>query len=139
MIRSIDVPMELVDGNGRQRKKKAKSWEWSSGSSQPSRTRTKRQTKRKPRSNTPTPPKRNLPAPNSAFRNARIDNDNAPTGPQKAQYQTGQRVRHAKFGEGTVIESKLTGSDEEVSVAFAEVGVKKLAASFAKLQIIDKP
>ncbi len=137
-----DVPMELVEENGRQQKKKkkvntSKSWEWSSGSSQPSRTQTRRQTKRKPWSNTPTPPKRNLPAPNSASRNARIDNDRTPTGPQTAQYQTGQRVRHAKFGEGTVIESKLTGSDEEVSVAFAEVGVKKLAASFAKLEKIS--
>jgi DNA helicase-2/ATP-dependent DNA helicase PcrA len=45
-------------------------------------------------------------------------------------------VRHKKFGEGTVIESKLTGNDEEVAVAFAEVGVKRLAASFANLEIL---
>jgi DNA helicase II / ATP-dependent DNA helicase PcrA len=45
-------------------------------------------------------------------------------------------VRHAKFGEGIVIESKLTGQDEEVSVAFKEFGIKRLAASFAKLEIV---
>lgn len=53
-----------------------------------------------------------------------------------AQYKSGQKVRHAKFGEGMVIESKLTGNDEEVSVAFPGQGIKKLAASFAKLEII---
>ena len=64
------------------------------------------------------------------------EDDLAPAGPQKAKYRTGQKVRHSKFGEGTVIESKLTGNDEEVSVAFADVGVKRLAASFANLEIL---
>jgi DNA helicase-2/ATP-dependent DNA helicase PcrA len=51
------------------------------------------------------------------------------------QYKTGQEVHHAKFGNGIVIESKHTGNDEEVTVAFAGVGIKKLAASMAKLEI----
>ncbi|MEZ4517856.1 MAG: hypothetical protein R3C44_13910 [Chloroflexota bacterium] len=46
-------------------------------------------------------------------------------------------MRHAKFGEGTVIESKVTGNDEEVSVAFPSTGIKRLAASFAALEIVD--
>jgi DNA helicase-2/ATP-dependent DNA helicase PcrA len=54
----------------------------------------------------------------------------------EAEFKTGQKVRHAKFGEGIVIESKLTGSDEEVIVAFSELGVKKLVASLAKLKIV---
>jgi DNA helicase-2/ATP-dependent DNA helicase PcrA len=53
------------------------------------------------------------------------------------QYRTGQKVSHAKFGEGIVIESKVMGSDEEVSVAFTDVGIKRLAASFAKLEILE--
>ena len=57
--------------------------------------------------------------------------------PAELRYRTGQRVRHARFGEGTVIESKTTGSDEEVTVAFAGEGIKRLAASFARLEIID--
>jgi DNA helicase-2/ATP-dependent DNA helicase PcrA len=52
------------------------------------------------------------------------------------RFHSGQRVKHAKFGEGMVIESKLTGNDEEVTVAFSE-GVKRLAASFANLEILD--
>ncbi|WP_374686555.1 ATP-dependent helicase [Promineifilum sp.] len=52
------------------------------------------------------------------------------------RYKTGQRVRHTKFGEGTVIESKVSGQEEEVTVAFPGVGIKRLAASFAGLEII---
>jgi DNA helicase-2/ATP-dependent DNA helicase PcrA len=46
-------------------------------------------------------------------------------------------VRHARFGEGTVIESKVTGNDEEVTVAFPRDGIKRLAASFANLEVLD--
>jgi DNA helicase-2/ATP-dependent DNA helicase PcrA len=46
-------------------------------------------------------------------------------------------VRHTKFGEGIVIESKITGSDEEVIVAFTDLGIKKLIASLARLEIVD--
>ena len=52
------------------------------------------------------------------------------------RYKTGQKVRHAKFGDGTVIESKLSGDDEEVTVAFPGIGIKRLAATFAKLEIL---
>lgn len=47
-------------------------------------------------------------------------------------------MKHAKFGEGIVIESKSTGSDEEVTIAFKSVGIKKLAASFANLTVLEK-
>jgi len=53
-----------------------------------------------------------------------------------ARFKTGQRVRHAKFGDGTVIESKVTGGDEEVTVAFPGIGIKRLAASLANLAVI---
>jgi DNA helicase-2/ATP-dependent DNA helicase PcrA len=49
------------------------------------------------------------------------------------QYRSGQRVRHAKFGEGVVIETRLVSGDEEVTVAFPDSGIKRLLASFAKL------
>lgn len=60
----------------------------------------------------------------------------AGNGKTEAQFRTGQKVRHAKFGEGIVIESKVTGNDEEVTVAFKNEGLKKLAASFANLEEI---
>jgi DNA helicase-2/ATP-dependent DNA helicase PcrA len=56
---------------------------------------------------------------------------------RQPQYRSGQTVRHASFGTGTVIESKVTGDDEEVHVAFPD-GVKRLAASFAKLEIVEE-
>jgi len=36
----------------------------------------------------------------------------------RVSFRPGQRVRHAKFGEGVVIESKPDGGDEEVTIAF---------------------
>jgi DNA helicase-2/ATP-dependent DNA helicase PcrA len=53
------------------------------------------------------------------------------------QFETGDRVRHPLFGEGIVIESKVTGADEEVTVAFEEKGIKRLLASFAKLEKLE--
>lgn len=49
-------------------------------------------------------------------------------------YQTGDRVRHVKFGEGTVIQIVEGGRDYEVTVDFDGVGVKKMFAAFAKLK-----
>jgi DNA helicase-2/ATP-dependent DNA helicase PcrA len=51
-----------------------------------------------------------------------------------AQFETGDRIRHPLFGEGIVIESKVMGDDEEVTVAFEEKGLKRLLASFARLE-----
>jgi DNA helicase-2/ATP-dependent DNA helicase PcrA len=48
----------------------------------------------------------------------------------------GDRVKHAKFGEGQVIGIKPTGQDREVIVAFEGVGVKKLLLSMAPLEKI---
>ena len=53
-------------------------------------------------------------------------------------YVTGQKVRHAKFGDGIVIETRDTGADTEITVAFGSVGIKRLAASFAKLEITEE-
>jgi DNA helicase-2/ATP-dependent DNA helicase PcrA len=46
------------------------------------------------------------------------------------QFAPGDRVRHARFGEGVVIGTKLTRDDEEVIVAFDGREVKKLLASY---------
>ena len=53
------------------------------------------------------------------------------------RYKAGQKVRHARFGDGIVIEAKPTGADTEITVAFGTVGIKRLAASFAKLDLVD--
>lgn len=48
-------------------------------------------------------------------------------------YSEGERVKHVKFGEGTVKKIEDGGKDFEVTVEFDRVGVKKMFASFAKL------
>ena len=55
----------------------------------------------------------------------------------ESEFRAGDKVRHPAFGQGTVIESKVRGGDEEVTVAFARRGIKKLIASMAKLEKID--
>lgn len=51
-------------------------------------------------------------------------------------YKTGDRVRHIKFGEGTVTAIIEGGRDYEVTVAFDTAGTKKMFAAFAKLEKI---
>ncbi len=77
------------------------------------------------------------PSPKPRDLDAEIPDGTALRDTSKPQFRSGLRVRHARFGEGTVIESKLLGTDEEVTVAFPDSGIKRLAASFAKLEIIE--
>jgi DNA helicase-2/ATP-dependent DNA helicase PcrA len=53
---------------------------------------------------------------------------------------SGDRVRHAKFGEGVVIMVTRSGQDHEISVAFSDktVGVKRLLLSLAPLEKLEK-
>ena len=48
-------------------------------------------------------------------------------------YGVGDRVRHVKFGDGTVAEIKEGGRAYEVTVQFDTAGVRKMFALFAKL------
>lgn len=48
-------------------------------------------------------------------------------------YGVGDRVRHVKFGDGTVTDIKEGGRDYEVTVQFDTAGVRKMFALFAKL------
>ena len=49
-------------------------------------------------------------------------------------YTIGDRVRHVKFGEGTVKDITEGGRDYEVTVEFDTAGTKKMFATFARLQ-----
>ena len=55
---------------------------------------------------------------------------------EKLDYGEGDRVRHIKFGDGTVKEIKDGGKDYEVTVEFDTAGQKRMFASFAKLKKI---
>jgi ATP-dependent DNA helicase UvrD/PcrA len=85
---------------------------------------------------------RNGPAPPSATQQApvpgRPTGANRPVIPGERQFRDGDRVRHARWGDGIVVTSKLTRSDEEVTVAFkdASVGRKTMLVSLANLDLI---
>jgi DNA helicase II / ATP-dependent DNA helicase PcrA len=52
------------------------------------------------------------------------------------QYKAGMRVVHPVFGDGMVIETRILGNDEIISVMFETTGLKRLAASVAKLEVV---
>jgi DNA helicase-2/ATP-dependent DNA helicase PcrA len=63
-----------------------------------------------------------------------------PTAPlerdRSSQFQDGDRVRHPQFGEGLVVSSKTLSDDEEVTVIFDGVGLKRCLVGFASLEKI---
>ena len=56
---------------------------------------------------------------------------------QALDYEVGDKVRHIKFGIGTVTELIPAGADYEVAVDFEKCGIKRMFASFAKLKKQD--
>jgi DNA helicase II / ATP-dependent DNA helicase PcrA len=53
------------------------------------------------------------------------------------RFRAGQRVMHATFGEGLVIESRAQGNDAIVTVNFEQAGRKRLMASLAPLELLE--
>ena len=103
-----DIPPSLTSGHGEQ----AREVEWSWSGARAS---------------------RDLPQPAGQ---GEIERQKSP--PTEPSYTTGQRVRHATFGEGIVIDSEPAGGDTIVTVAFEELGLKRLMSGIAKLQVIDE-
>ena len=58
--------------------------------------------------------------------------------PPQLEYRTGQRVRHAHYGEGIVMESERDGRSEMVTVIFEGVGPKRLLASMAPMEPLSE-
>ena len=63
--------------------------------------------------------------------------DEEPSAPKEARYKAGMRVIHPTWGDGLVVETRMMGNDETVTVMFETAGLKRLAASLAKLDIIS--
>ncbi|MDN5865593.1 MAG: ATP-binding domain-containing protein, partial [Gammaproteobacteria bacterium] len=69
------------------------------------------------------------------------------TGPRRSSRQTheggsadaarlGQRVHHASFGEGVILEQEGEGARARLKIAFADAGVKWLVTQYARLEIL---
>jgi DNA helicase-2/ATP-dependent DNA helicase PcrA len=52
-------------------------------------------------------------------------------------FRIGQGVRHARFGDGTIIGLSGSGQDAQAQIQFRDVGAKTLALGIAKLDIIQ--
>jgi len=52
------------------------------------------------------------------------------------QFQPGSRVNHAVWGEGMVLNSRNQDEDEIVDIFFQDIGLKRVVASLAKLEVI---
>lgn len=55
---------------------------------------------------------------------------------QGRQFKLGQRVGHAKFGEGVVLQLEGEGAQERAQINFKQVGVKWLMLSYAQLETL---
>ena len=53
-----------------------------------------------------------------------------------SEFRTGVKVKHVKFGEGTVINVKGEGENIIVNVAFNGVGIKALSVKYAPMEIL---
>jgi DNA helicase-2/ATP-dependent DNA helicase PcrA len=62
----------------------------------------------------------------------------APGGADPSSFKAGDKVRHNKWGIGTVVTVKGEGADTELNIAFpAPVGIKRLLAKFAPIVKVE--
>ena len=52
----------------------------------------------------------------------------------KKRFRPGQKVRHPKYGEGTVFQREGDGEDAKITVQFPRFGLKKLVEKYAQLE-----
>lgn len=53
-------------------------------------------------------------------------------------WQAGDRVDHKAWGEGTIVSTDQSGSDQILQVAFKDIGIKQLMAAFAPIEKIER-
>jgi DNA helicase-2/ATP-dependent DNA helicase PcrA len=57
-----------------------------------------------------------------------------PAPPGRTGFRPGQRVKHPKYGEGTVYKREGEGDDAKITVQFPRFGLKKLVEKYAQLE-----
>jgi DNA helicase-2/ATP-dependent DNA helicase PcrA len=63
-----------------------------------------------------------------------VEVEEAPVDPDAPRYVKGERVAHAQFGSGSIVEISGFGKDTKVTVDFDDVGRKKLLIRYANLE-----
>lgn len=72
----------------------------------------------------------------SVSRPANYQRLGTPVSHNDSGFHPGQRVRHPKFGEGTVVNLEGSGEHSRLQVAFPGQGVKWLVAAYARLEAV---
>lgn len=54
------------------------------------------------------------------------------------EYKAGMGVRHPTWGQGMVLDSRIQDGEEIVDVFFEDLGLKKVVASLAKLEVVSQ-
>jgi DNA helicase II / ATP-dependent DNA helicase PcrA len=54
----------------------------------------------------------------------------------EVKFRAGTHVRHAVWGEGIVLDSRIQDDDEILDVVFESVGIKRLSAALANLTVV---
>ena len=60
-----------------------------------------------------------------------------PVEPAPQRFATGMRIRHGRYGEGTVLKSTMTRAGEEVVIRFDQAGMRIFAVADARLEVLD--
>jgi len=71
-----------------------------------------------------------------ASRGKKFSIPKVPTEPPKGRkgFRPGQKVRHPKYGEGTVYQREGEGEEAKITVQFPRFGLKKLVEKYAQLE-----
>ncbi|MGO3238093.1 MAG: ATP-dependent helicase [Psychroflexus halocasei] len=91
----------------------------------------------KPKSSTPPPSHKPSEKQLRRLRKLKPEGEDLSGSAKPIQLESGQKVEHARFGRGEVIEVTGAGNDAKASIKFKTSGVKNLILKFAKLNIIN--
>ncbi|MEL7597397.1 MAG: hypothetical protein AAGU01_04250, partial [Clostridiaceae bacterium] len=52
------------------------------------------------------------------------------------EISVGRKVRHEKFGTGTIVSTSKTSNDVKVTIAFDNMGIKQLMLNMAPIELL---
>ncbi len=85
----------------------------------------------------PSPRPRRTPLHRSTRWSAAVDNTPDSKSAYQQKFHPGMQVQHPIWGDGMVLNSRIDDGDEVVDIFFEELGLKRVAASLAHLEILS--
>lgn len=62
---------------------------------------------------------------------------NPETSPLDSSFKPGDKIKHSKWGIGTIVSTEGSGNDMKLTAAFPEIGIKKFALGYAKIEKVN--